>query len=109
MTKKDNRGHRGFGLKLKSLVETINIREKTDPKSFRVHGLDAESVEIDGRVEDVAHDISYFFTFIEGDEQIYMIMAWTLKKKKETYQNTFEKIAKTFRLLKNKNAKTESD
>jgi hypothetical protein len=54
---------------------------------------------IHATVEGVKQPISYFLTFVEGKEKLYMIMAWTLQTKKETHRNTFEVMAKTFQTM----------
>ncbi|MDN5203688.1 hypothetical protein QQ008_20025 [Fulvivirgaceae bacterium BMA10] len=89
-------------IQLQFLHEGIDISMQSEPKSKRIHGLDAELVEIDGRVDGIFYDISYFLTFIEGEEKVYMVMAWTLKKRKEKYKKTFEKAVGSFRLLNSK-------
>jgi hypothetical protein len=86
-------------VQMKNLVEGIDISKQTDPKNFKIHGLNAIHIQIDGSVEDVNDEIAYFLTFIEGKEKCYMMMAWTLKSRKEKYSNTFDTIAKSFRQL----------
>ncbi len=69
---------------------------------LKIHGLSAAKTELDGAVEGIKVPISYFVTFIEGEEKLYMVMAWTLQERKERFNATFEKIARTFKLVKNK-------
>ena len=84
-------------------MQALNINIQGNHQSgirpLTIHGLNAESVEIDGHVEGVDEEIAYFLTFVEGTENIYMIMAWTLKSKKEEHQKTFETIAQSFELI----------
>lgn len=86
-------------IQLQAFTSTIQVNHQSEVKPMTIHGLDAESVEIDGHVEGIDEEISYFLTFVEGTENIYMIMAWTLKSKKEEHQKTFETIAQSFELL----------
>ncbi|PKV52724.1 hypothetical protein ATE84_4844 [Aquimarina sp. MAR_2010_214] len=88
-------------IQLHILNEVIDINMTSDPKSLQISGLDAEFVEFDGKIEGLAFDISYFLTFIEGKENVYMIMAWTLKNRKEKYRKAFEMATKSFRLIDN--------
>ncbi len=88
-------------IQLQNLSESIDITMTSNPKSAQINGLDAEFAEFDGKIAGIKFDISYFLTFIEGKENMYMIMAWTLKNRKEKYKKTFEKASKSFRLIDN--------
>ncbi|MER3318962.1 MAG: hypothetical protein RIB79_11785 [Allomuricauda sp.] len=85
--------------RLKILSRTTEINRKTKPEFLKIHGLDAETMELDANIEGVANEISYFLTFIEGDDRVYMIMAWTLKNKKMEHKKTFKTIAESFELV----------
>jgi len=86
-------------IQLQAFTSTIQVNHQSGIRPLTIHGLNAESVEIDGHVEGVDEEIAYFLTFVEGTENIYMIMAWTLKSKKEEHQKTFETIAQSFELI----------
>lgn len=66
---------------------------------LQINGLKAITTQIDGQVENVKFPISYFVTYIDGNEKLYMIMAWTLKDKKETNRPVFEQMAKSFKVI----------
>lgn len=85
--------------RLKILSRTTEINRKTKPEFLKIHRLDAETMELDANIEGVANEISYFLTFIEGDDRVYMIMAWTLKNKKMEHKKTFKTIAESFELV----------
>lgn len=85
--------------RLKILSRTTEINRKTKPEFLKIHGLDAETMELDANIEGVANEISYFLTFIEGDDRVYMVMAWTLKNKKMEHKKTFKTIAESFELV----------
>ncbi|MCR9227405.1 MAG: hypothetical protein NXH90_08310 [Flavobacteriaceae bacterium] len=85
--------------RLQILARTTNITKKSSSISSKMNGLDAESIELDAKVNGVNDEISYFLTFIEGGEQVYMIMAWTLKDKKAEHKKTFKTIAESFQLI----------
>ncbi len=84
-------------VQMKNLQEGIDISQQDGPKTLKIHGLDAIQLQLDGKIEDVDEEIAYFLTFVEGKEKLYMMMAWTLKTRKEKYSKTFETIAKSFR------------
>lgn len=81
------------------LMEGINLKKQTKPKSLTINGLDAEYVELDGIPEGLDLDIAYFFTFIEGQDKLYMVMAWTLGDRKMKYKSMFEQLSQSFKLL----------
>lgn len=76
----------------------IDVLGRTNERSLKINGLNAEIIELEGRAPDIDYDIAYFLTFIEGREKVYMIMAWTLKNRIKKYRPTFEKIAHSFEL-----------
>jgi hypothetical protein len=80
-----------------SAMDVISRKELT---TMGINGLRAETTEIDATVEGIDSPITYFLTFVEGDEKFYFIMAWTLQDKKDTHRATFEEIANSFRLIK---------
>jgi hypothetical protein len=80
----------------------MNVISKTDIIRSKINGMRAAATEMDATVEGVSTPITYFLTFFEGKEKMYMIMAWTFQSKKDTYRNTFDKMAKSFKLLPNK-------
>lgn len=79
-----------------SLLENVTVEEKTEPKSYEINGLPAVTTEIQGEATGVVYPIYYYMTFIEGADDLYMIMTWTLKESKDTYKGTFEKMVKSF-------------
>ncbi|MDC6365053.1 MULTISPECIES: hypothetical protein [Flavobacteriaceae] len=87
-------------VQLQLFSESMNIEKESTPVALKINGMDAEMVDIDGTVDGIDEDISYFLTFIEGTEKVYMIMSWTLTNKKDTHGPTFESIAKSFDLVK---------
>lgn len=85
--------------RLQILSRSTHINQKSKTQSTKINGLNAEMLEIDCSIEGVPQEISYFLTFVEGDEKVYMIMAWTVENKKEELKKTFKKIAESFHLI----------
>ncbi len=85
--------------RLQILSRTTQITHKSANTSRLIHGLDAESVELDAKVNGMDNEISYFLTFIDGGEKVYMVMGWTLKERKKEHKKTFKTIAESFRLI----------
>ena len=87
---------------IQSTTSDLDVIDQSEIKTFRIHGLNATSVEIDANLEGVSVPISYFLTFIEGQNKLYFVMAWTLKDKKDKFRSTAEKMAESFRVFKKK-------
>lgn len=84
---------------LQSFSENMTVTSQQDPVSWKLNGLEAQHVQMTGKVEGVKKEIVYYLTFVEGKDKLYMIMAWTLKDRKEKYGKTMEVMSKTFRLI----------
>jgi hypothetical protein len=80
-------------------TSSMNVLSKSELKFFPINGNKAANIEIDAEIEGVAAPITYFLTFVEGDENLYFIMAWTLQKYKDDYRETYGEIAKSFKTL----------
>ncbi len=77
----------------------VNVIEKKEPRQLTINGRDAEQVEFTASVANVANEIYYLITFVEGEKNVYMIMTWTLAKFEDKYRSTFEEMANSFREL----------
>lgn len=80
----------------KKLAERMDITNQSKPEPMHISGLEAETLEIDAKVDNIEEELTYFLTFLEGENKIYMIMSWTLKSKKQNHKKTFETIAHSF-------------
>ncbi|MGB5818895.1 MAG: hypothetical protein WBG90_05375 [Saonia sp.] len=86
-------------IQLQFLAEGIAIDNQSESRSLKINGMDAEIVEIDGNAADVIYDIAYTLGFVEGKENVYMIMAWTLKDKRKKFKKTYDLAIRSFELL----------
>lgn len=86
-------------IQMQLLSSTMYISQQSEPRAMKINGLDAEMVEVDATVDGIDEDISYLLTFIEGTDDTYMMMAWTLESKKDEHKKTFETIAESFKLV----------
>jgi hypothetical protein len=91
-------------VQVQSTSANMNVASKTNIARSKINGMRAATIEIDATVESVNTPITYFLTFFEGKDKLYMIMAWTLQEKKEIYRGTFEKMARSFKSNKKKPA-----
>jgi len=62
----------------------------------KIRNLSSNQYEISGKTEGI--DVNYLVSFIESDEDVYMIMSWTLKNRYKKYKNTFKLIQNSFKI-----------
>lgn len=79
------------------LKENVSIMSQEKEKKRTINGMKALEYEFNGSVEGVSVPINYYVTFIEGAENIYFIMTWTLESKKEEFRPIAEKMIGSFR------------
>ena len=86
-------------IQLDFFMDRLDVISQDAPNKFTIDGMDAEQVEFTGRVADVDSDIFYMMTFVEGRNDVYMIMTWTLGNSEQTYKETFYLMVDSFREL----------
>ena len=79
------------------LSEGAEVLEESGVTSMDINGLPGRVKSYDANVFGVPETVSYFLGFVEGEEQLYMIMAWTLKSRKDDYVNEAMTMIKSFR------------
>ncbi len=84
-------------IQLGYLSENLEITSQVNLEIKEINQRNARMTEIDGKLDDIS--ISYLMTYVEGDQNVYMIMAWTLADRKIKYQNAFMAMSKSFTLL----------
>ncbi|MCH9661089.1 MAG: hypothetical protein K0U54_09275 [Bacteroidetes bacterium] len=80
-------------------TETMQIISESEPKQVTINGNKAEQVELRAKVPDVDYDIYYVLTFIDGRENVYMMMSWTLLEYEKKFSETFLYMADSFKEL----------
>jgi hypothetical protein len=88
-------------------TSNIDVSSISEIKAMTINGLPASSVEFDATVEGINSPVTYFLTFVETKEKLYMVMAWTLQERKDTYRNTFGRMSRSFRALQESVASTD--
>lgn len=89
-------------IQLGHIKENLKVINISQAKSSIINGMEAETIEVDGTVEDLKYPISYIYTFVEGPDKVYMIMAWTLKDNKDKHAAMFKKAMGSFKVFQPK-------
>lgn len=82
-----------------AMSENMTIVKEGNPVALKINNRDAQTIQFDGNIEGVKNDIAYYLTFVEGNDKVYMIMAWTLVNRKAKYGKTFDTMVKTFKVI----------
>lgn len=77
--------------------EGMEVTRMGTPQKMRINGLDAEQVEFVGKVPSIEFEIFYLMTFVEGKDNLYWIMDWTLSENEEEYKEIFKAMTSSFK------------
>lgn len=80
--------------------EGVKISKEEPVKKTTINGFKAQTLQFDGTVEGISEPISYFTTFIEGKDNVYFIMLWTLESRKDDFKEIADKVVKSFHVKK---------
>lgn len=83
-------------IQLQFLDEEVVISNIDEVESSTINGLPFEITEVDATVDGI--DVGYTIAFVEGVNNVYMIMAWTVQNRHERYSDLFNKIVKSFKV-----------
>jgi hypothetical protein len=90
-------------VQLEYFYDGLNVHNRFNDESRQINGLNTEIVKIDAEIDGV--DIAYDIAYIEGDDNLYMLLFWTLETKRDRYSDTFNKSLNTFKVLNKRRAK----
>ena len=80
---------------INSIQESL---EKADNKELMtgIRNYDSKQFECSGKSEGI--NVKYLISFIEGKDDMYMIMSWTKKNKFKNYENVFNLSHSSFKI-----------
>ncbi|WP_369994716.1 hypothetical protein [Winogradskyella sp.] len=81
----------------RSFKETLTDFKYQDYGLIEINGQPARQIKMFGTVDGL--NASYVVAFVEGKDNMYMILNWTVGRRYENLENTFEYINGTFELL----------
>jgi hypothetical protein len=83
-----------------NIAQGVTFLKQSKVKKLQINGMPAEFIELYSKAENDRPEIYYQITFIEGENHVYMIMAWTLPDREKRYSEEFRAIVKTFKEIK---------
>ncbi len=91
----DLEGH--CNLLIDAFAMEVDITNESEPVDLEINGLPAKQVELEAYMEGL--DVYYCYTFIEGKNNFYQILSWTLLDEKDQHAKILKKIPLTFEEL----------
>jgi hypothetical protein len=86
-------------VQLSFMDESLTVSDESSLKSFKINGMDARVKAMDGEILGVAEEISYWLGYVEGENTLYTIMAWTLKSRKSSFEKEANDMIKSLNEL----------
>lgn len=86
-------------IQLELLNSSITVREEKQSEKMTINNMEAVQVSFVGKIPEVDDEVAYILTFIEGKNDLYMIMSWTLHKYSKRYTGTYQQMAHSFKEL----------
>ena len=88
-------------LLLDNLESSLDLDSIPSIKPKKINGLNASTIDFSCKIRDITVspdeiDIYWKFTYIEGKNNYYQIIVWTLADRREEYQSTIDAIADSF-------------
>lgn len=84
-------------MQIESMMEEFNFNITKEKMTHVINDMPAMTVEIDGMVDGIS--VSYIFTTIESDHDIFYAACWTLGSRKDKYFPTFYQSLETLQQL----------
>ncbi|NHN27242.1 hypothetical protein FIA58_016285 [Flavobacterium jejuense] len=80
------------------LASNIEMKNKIE-KDTVINSLETRVMKFEGKVEDF--NVFYEVAYVNGIDNYYQIMTWTLLKKKSDYEDIMDKMIHSFKVKKN--------
>lgn len=81
-----------------NLASNVEMKNKTE-KDTLINSLQAKILKFEGEVEDFK--VFYEVAYINGVDDYYQVMSWTLLDNKSNYEQTMDKMIHSFKINKN--------
>ena len=82
-----------------SFSENSSIYNETEFKDITFQGMPAKYKKVVATVPSITQKIVYWFAYIEGQENLYTMMAWSLESSEKEYDKHVMKMFKSLREL----------
>ena len=83
-------------IQVEYFLKRLTLIEASEPEALTINGKKAEQIEFTCQVPNANSNIFYVMTFVEGDDELYMIISWTPSLLEEEHKETFYAMADSF-------------
>lgn len=78
-----------------SVVEAAGAEDIGDATELTINGNAAQQYEVHGTVDNLK--VVYWLTTVEGEQNFYQVLAWTLESKAEANEPVFQEVVQSFK------------
>jgi hypothetical protein len=83
---------------MKSIEETMEkVTKKSEWSKKKINGNDARVADVAGTQAGIEGEMGFKAAFVEGKENLYMIMTWTFESSKDKYEADMNKMIESFK------------
>ena len=86
-------------LQMLNMRMSSTISAEEDEEAIKVGEFDGMRKELVATVPGIDAEVGYFLTMVEGKNNVYTIMQWTLGSRMDKYKPEFEKMVDSFKEL----------
>lgn len=78
-------------------METVT--SKSTLRTNKINGCDARIADVTGTQSGIDDSMGFTVAFLEGKDNLYMVMTWTFEKDKDKYQDDMDGMINSFKEL----------
>jgi hypothetical protein len=86
-------------LQVDYFIKRLTVLEKGEPDAVKINGKNAAQIEFTCQVPTANSNIFYVMTFVESEDDLYMIISWTLSLLEDEHKDSFYAMANSFKTL----------
>lgn len=86
-------------VQVEDILTDLNVVSKTDIEDVEINGLDAKSFVLTAKEPDIPAPLTAEYAFIEGENHLYMIMAWAPQIMNDVFKEDRHKMVISFKEL----------
>jgi len=88
-----------LNVQMHSFVDGMKLVDQSNPLDLKINGMPAQQVELTAIPPGMDLSIYYNITFVEGKDNLYMFLQWTLNPQRDSYEDIFRTTADSFKEL----------
>ena len=86
-------------IQISSFGESLTISNQSKVIETEINGMNARLFAFDGTIPGIEESISYWTGYYVGEDNLYTVMAWTLKSEKSSFEKDANEILQSLKEL----------